>query len=198
VAIRNYCGRCGHEVGPDAKYCSNCGGPIYQATRAPTPESDAKAGSEAGAPSPSQPAPERTPSSAPSPINTEGFFPRLAWPIGVLGTGLLLFVLGLLIGFSPEESFWIVAILGTLLWLVFRPYRRSVRTAPGHTRSIPQRAKIAVAARDGAKCRRCGSTYDLQYDHIIPYSRGGSSTDVNNIQLLCGRCNRLKSNRYIG
>jgi 5-methylcytosine-specific restriction endonuclease McrA len=29
-------------------------------------------------------------------------------------------------------------------------------------------------------------------------SERGSSTDVNNIQLLCGKCNRRKSNRYIG
>jgi 5-methylcytosine-specific restriction endonuclease McrA len=55
-----------------------------------------------------------------------------------------------------------------------------------------------VATRDGGKCRQCGGAHDLQYDHIVPYSLGGSSTDVNNIQLLCGRCNRLKSNRYIG
>jgi 5-methylcytosine-specific restriction endonuclease McrA len=39
---------------------------------------------------------------------------------------------------------------------------------------------------------------DLQYDHIIPYSLGSSSDDVDNIQLLCGRCNRRKSNRYVG
>jgi 5-methylcytosine-specific restriction endonuclease McrA len=65
-------------------------------------------------------------------------------------------------------------------------------------RTIPQWVKIAVAHRDGGKCRRCGSAYELQYDHIVPYSGGGSSTDVNNIQLLCGRCNRLKSNRYVG
>jgi 5-methylcytosine-specific restriction endonuclease McrA len=64
--------------------------------------------------------------------------------------------------------------------------------------SIPQPVKMAVVTRDGGKCRRCRSTQDLQYDHIVPYSRGGSSTDVNNIQLLCGKCSRLKSNRNIG
>jgi 5-methylcytosine-specific restriction endonuclease McrA len=64
--------------------------------------------------------------------------------------------------------------------------------------SIPQPVKMAVVTRDGGKCRRCRSTQDLQYDHIVPYSSGGSSTDVNNIQLLCGKCSRLKSNRNIG
>jgi HNH endonuclease len=65
------------------------------------------------------------------------------------------------------------------------------------SRSIPQPVKIAVVTRDGGKCRRCGSIQDLQYDRIVPNSRGGSSTDVNNIQLLCGKCSSLKSNRNI-
>jgi 5-methylcytosine-specific restriction endonuclease McrA len=65
------------------------------------------------------------------------------------------------------------------------------------SRSIPQPVKIAVVTREGGKCRRCGSTQDLQYDRIVPNSRGGSSTDVNNIQLLCGKCSSLKSNRNI-
>jgi HNH endonuclease len=65
------------------------------------------------------------------------------------------------------------------------------------SRGIPQAVKIAVLTRDGGKCRRCGSTRDLQYDRIVPNSRGGSSTDVNNIRLLCGKCSNLKSNRNI-
>ena len=65
------------------------------------------------------------------------------------------------------------------------------------SRSIPQPVKMAVVTRDGGKCRRCGSIQDLQYDRIVPNSRGGSSTDVNNIQLLCGKCSSLKSNRNI-
>lgn len=86
------------------------------------------------------------------------------------------------------------------VWLTVR-MRRELDAAPPplpHSRSIPQWVKIAVATRDGGKCRSCGSAYELQYDHVIPYSRGGSSTDVNNIQLLCGTCNRRKSNRYVG
>src|SRR5215212_1761052 len=66
-----------------------------------------------------------------------------------------------------------------------------------HSRSIPHPVKVAVVTRDGGKCRRCGSIQDLQYDRIVPNSRGGSSTDVNNIQLLCGKCSILKRNRNI-
>jgi 5-methylcytosine-specific restriction endonuclease McrA len=60
-----------------------------------------------------------------------------------------------------------------------------------NTRSIPQDVKIAVAARDGGRCRQCGSTTDLHFDHVIPWSKGGANT-VTNIQLLCGPCNRRK------
>lgn len=59
-------------------------------------------------------------------------------------------------------------------------------------RSIPQDVKIAVSARDGGRCRQCGSTHQLHFDHVIPVSRGGANT-VANIQLLCGSCNRSKS-----
>jgi hypothetical protein len=69
------------------------------------------------------------------------------------------------------------------------------RVVQRHPRSIPQDVKIAVSVRDGGKCRMCGSTKGLQYDHIIPWSKGGPSDDPNNIQLLCGYHNRLKSNR---
>jgi hypothetical protein len=60
-----------------------------------------------------------------------------------------------------------------------------------NTRSIPQDVKIAVAARDGGRCRQCGSAVDLHFDHVIPWSKGGANT-VANIQLLCGPCNRRK------
>jgi hypothetical protein len=58
-------------------------------------------------------------------------------------------------------------------------------------RSISQDVKIAVSARDGGRCRQCGSTHQLHFDHVIPISRGGANT-VANIQLLCGACNRAK------
>ena len=61
----------------------------------------------------------------------------------------------------------------------------------GNSRVIPQAVKIAVALRDQGRCVECGADEDLQYDHKVPWSRGGSST-VNNIQLLCGSCNRRK------
>lgn len=56
---------------------------------------------------------------------------------------------------------------------------------------IPSDVKKAVWKRDGGKCVYCGSQVDLEYDHIIPIAKGGSST-TQNIQILCKKCNRKK------
>ena len=59
-------------------------------------------------------------------------------------------------------------------------------------RLIPQDVKDKVWNRDGGKCVKCGGNERLDYDHIIPFSKGGSNT-YRNIQLLCEKCNRKKS-----
>lgn len=56
---------------------------------------------------------------------------------------------------------------------------------------IPEHVRIEVWRRDGGKCVRCGSREKLEYDHIIPVSKGGSNTS-RNIELLCEKCNRSK------
>jgi len=61
------------------------------------------------------------------------------------------------------------------------------------SRYISETTKKIVFTRDGGICQCCGSSVSLEYDHITPYSCGGSST-VSNIQLLCLECNRSKSN----
>jgi hypothetical protein len=62
-------------------------------------------------------------------------------------------------------------------------------------RLIPTPVKLQVWKRDGGKCVECGSTDNLHFDHIIPYSRGGSSLVAENIQLLCARHNLAKHDR---
>jgi HNH endonuclease len=56
---------------------------------------------------------------------------------------------------------------------------------------IPREVRRAVFERDGGQCVQCGSNFDLQYDHLIPVALGGAST-LQNLQLLCGPCNREK------
>lgn len=58
--------------------------------------------------------------------------------------------------------------------------------------SIPTAMKREVWQRDQGKCVECGSNKNLEFDHIIPVSKGGANT-VRNLQLLCEVCNRSKS-----
>jgi hypothetical protein len=64
-----------------------------------------------------------------------------------------------------------------------------------HTRLIPTSVKLEVWKRDRGRCVICGSTDNLHFDHIIPYSKGGSSLVAENIQLLCARHNLEKRNK---
>ncbi len=59
---------------------------------------------------------------------------------------------------------------------------------------IPQDVQDSVWNRDGGKCVQCGSSEKLEFDHIIPHSKGGANT-YRNLQLLCEKCNREKSNK---
>lgn len=68
------------------------------------------------------------------------------------------------------------------------------KLANKHDRIIPSAVMREVWARDKGRCAKCGSTKNLCYDHILPYSRGGTSKDANNIQILCEKCNLAKTN----
>jgi len=61
---------------------------------------------------------------------------------------------------------------------------------------IPDEVKIFVWNRDSGKCVNCESNEHLEYDHIIPISKGGGNT-ARNIQLLCEKCNRSKGKSLI-
>jgi hypothetical protein len=68
---------------------------------------------------------------------------------------------------------------------------------PQRRRSIPKSVQREVWRRDQGRCVSCGSRENLEYDHIIPVSKGGANT-VRNIQLLCEHCNRSKHNKIGG
>lgn len=72
--------------------------------------------------------------------------------------------------------------------------RSSSEKMQTYRQRIPEDVRIKVWRRDGGQCARCGSRENLEYDHIVPISRGGSNT-VRNIELLCEKCNRSKGNK---
>ncbi len=77
----------------------------------------------------------------------------------------------------------------------FIPLQNEIQLQPsegGVDRYVPSSIKVAVWRRDNGKCIQCGSREKLEYDHIIPISKGGSNTE-RNVQLLCEKCNRQKS-----
>ncbi len=73
-------------------------------------------------------------------------------------------------------------------------YSESSKEIGSQRLRIPEEVRIAIWRRDQGKCVRCGSRENLEYDHIIPVSQGGSNT-VRNIELLCEKCNRSKGGK---
>lgn len=80
-----------------------------------------------------------------------------------------------------------------------RPVRRSIagrseQETQRARRPIPESVRHEVWRRDEGRCVDCGSRVNLEYDHIVPVSRGGSNT-ARNIELRCESCNRKKGAR---
>lgn len=72
-------------------------------------------------------------------------------------------------------------------------------------RHIPQTVKDAVWRRDDGQCtfvgpngNRCPESARLEYDHIVPWARGGRSDEVSNIRLACKTHNALAARRVFG
>ena len=63
-------------------------------------------------------------------------------------------------------------------------------------RTFKDNEKRKAYERQGGVCPKCGKHFDItemQADHIIPWSKGGHTT-IDNCQMLCADCNRMKSN----
>lgn len=60
--------------------------------------------------------------------------------------------------------------------------------------SIPESVRHEVWRRDQGHCVDCGAREKLEFDHIVPWSEGGSNT-ARNLELRCADCNRKKGDR---
>ena len=56
---------------------------------------------------------------------------------------------------------------------------------------VSNKLRFFILDRDHRRCRICGSTNNLEIDHIIPISKGGKTT-IDNLQTLCHDCNKMK------
>lgn len=74
------------------------------------------------------------------------------------------------------------------------------KSAAGQRALMTSRLRNSIKVRDHYTCRYCSVSLAaephllLEVDHIVPISKGGMSTP-DNLQTLCWRCNRTKSNK---
>ncbi|MVO87412.1 HNH endonuclease [Streptomyces sp. p1417] len=54
------------------------------------------------------------------------------------------------------------------------------------------RRRSRTLVRDRFTCQRCGAREDLEVDHIVPVSRGGS-WEPDNLWTLCRACHKYKT-----
>ena len=70
------------------------------------------------------------------------------------------------------------------------------KTRRKRSRTIPRDVMLKVVRRDGQVCQKCHKIVpddEVEFDHIIPYSKGGTTT-VENLKLVHRTCNREKGN----
>lgn len=76
------------------------------------------------------------------------------------------------------------------------PYKRGVppQIKQAERKRLQKNYRIWFATLSAANdecCGNCGETSDLVLDHVVPIAKGGLS-QLDNLQLLCSACNRIK------
>ena len=94
--------------------------------------------------------------------------------------------------YSVQDPQWSEAVVTALTRMAKRQLLSPRSENP--SRHIPQDIQRLVWQRDGGHCVQCAADSYLEFDHIIPFSKGGANT-FNNIQLLCRKCNGEKGDR---
>ena len=72
--------------------------------------------------------------------------------------------------------------------------RRTAKTSAGGAYTSAQ--WVALCNKFHNRCLCCGKKRKLTADHVVPVSKGGSS-NISNIQPLCGPCNSKKKDKVI-
>ncbi len=85
--------------------------------------------------------------------------------------------------------------------LVSRPRKEAPSSDP-ESDHIPAHVKRAVWIRDGGCCQFrmedgsiCGSTFQVEFDHVRPRALGGPST-IENVRLACRLCRSRHNLHY--
>jgi 5-methylcytosine-specific restriction endonuclease McrA len=68
---------------------------------------------------------------------------------------------------------------------------RLAKLTATHTRAD----ELKLINECGGRCAKCGDNGSPSIDHKIPISKGGSD-GLDNLQVLCGKCNSRKGARY--
>ena len=124
---------------------------------------------------------------------------------------LITFFILTLLGHSWGLPSLIAAVAASIVLTIgyFHYRRRQARaiatpTTPARDpqRMPPKDIEFAVILRDKGKCQLrypgiCLVDQKLTVDHIYPWSKGGSSTDMNNLQTACRPCNQAKGARVL-
>jgi 5-methylcytosine-specific restriction endonuclease McrA len=75
----------------------------------------------------------------------------------------------------------------------FPENRQSVKVS----RAIPTRNRHQNMLDSDGQCASCGATKNLEHDHVLEFSRGGSH-ELMNLQILCRNCNQRKAIEHFG
>jgi hypothetical protein len=88
--------------------------------------------------------------------------------------------------------------------LTAKPRTRAPKRARKHSPYIPYAVRRQVWTRDAGQCcfvgtggQRCQARSRLEFQHVIPFARGGPSS-VDNVELLCKAHNALLAERDYG
>lgn len=104
-------------------------------------------------------------------------------------------------GRNYRESTYYFDVVGLKeLYLEVKTLLSKQNHAKAQRSAMTTQMRESILRRDNWTCQRCGnSVYKepnllLEVDHIIPISKGGK-TEPNNLQTLCWKCNRSKSDK---